>query len=66
MDRENYQDLQKLSAMQMSGSALKQHVVDIVNNSSQCKVILECVNHDTGEYRIVLEGVIEEARPAMV
>ncbi len=28
-------------------------------SSSQCQAILETINQDTGEYRIVLQGIIE-------
>ncbi|MFQ5675968.1 MAG: hypothetical protein ACE5G1_08740 [bacterium] len=53
-------ELGKISATKLSGTSLKKHVTEMLANSSQCKAILECVNQDTGEYRIVLEGVIEK------
>lgn len=53
-------ELDKISSTGLSGTSLKKHITEMLANSSQCKAILECVNQDTGEYRIVLEGVIEK------
>ena len=55
----NYKDLRKINITQLSCTNLKKHVTEMLENSSRCKAILECVNQDTGEYRIVLEGIIE-------
>ena len=59
MVNSNLTDLQRLDITQLSCTNLKKHVISMLENSSQCKAILECINQDTGEYRIVLEGIIE-------
>lgn len=59
MVNSNYKDLRKINITQLSCTNLKKHVTEMLENSSHCKAILECVNQDTGEYRIVLEGIIE-------
>ncbi len=59
MENSNFKDLQRMNATLLSCTNLKKHVADMLENSSHCKAILECVNQDTGEYRIVLEGIIE-------
>jgi len=43
----------------LSGMSLKKQIERMLANSLQCKAILETVNHDTGEYRIVLQGIID-------
>lgn len=52
-------EFEKINGTQMSCTRLKKHLTEMLANSAQCKAILECINHDTGEYRIVLEGVLE-------
>ena len=59
MVNSNYKDLHRINITQLSCTNLKKHVTEMLENSSYCKAILECVNQDTGEYRIVLEGIIE-------
>ncbi len=43
----------------LSGPVLKSQIATVLANSSQCQAIFECVNQDTGEYRLVLHGVLE-------
>ncbi len=59
MVNSNFKDLQRMDITQLSCTNVKKHVTAMLENSSQCKAILECINQDTGEYRIVLEGIIE-------
>jgi len=59
MVNSNFKDLQRMDITQLSCTNLRKHVTAMLENSSQCKAILECINQDTGEYRIVLEGIIE-------
>ena len=62
MAKTDFQDLMKTNMTQLSGASLKKQISQMLASSSQCKAILETVNHDTGEYRIVLQGVIESNR----
>ena len=59
MVNSNYKELHRINITQLSCTNLKKHVTEMLENSSHCKAIFECVNQDTGEYRIVLEGNIE-------
>lgn len=59
MDNSNFKDFQNIDVTQLSCTNLKKHVTNMLENSSRCKAILECINQDTGEYRIVLEGIME-------
>ncbi len=49
-----------LNLTKLSGVSLKKQIEKMLASSSQCKAILETVNHDTGEYRIVLQGIIDQ------
>ena len=52
-------NLMDLNLTKLSGVSLKKQIERMLANSSQCKAILETINHDTGEYRIVLQGIID-------
>lgn len=53
-------DLEDIDATQLSSISLKEHIGKILARSCQCKAILECVNKDTGEYRLVLQGILDK------
>ncbi len=57
----NIKDLESLNIRQLSGITLKEQITNMLASSSQCKAILECINQDTGEYRIVLQGIIDHS-----
>jgi len=59
MVNSDFKDLQRMNTTQLSCTNLRKYVAEMLENSSQCKAILECINQDTGEYRIVLEGILE-------
>ncbi|RMF66204.1 MAG: hypothetical protein D6743_06790 [Calditrichaeota bacterium] len=61
MEKLNFTELEKLDVTKMSCASLKKHIQEMLTNSSQCQAILECINQDTGEYRIVLQGVLEKS-----
>jgi len=44
----------------LSGPSLKKQVTEMLANSTQCQAIFECVNPETGEYRLVLHGVLQK------
>jgi|GEM_PF-3075616 len=43
----------------LSGPSLKKQVTKMIVNSTQCQAIFECVNSETGEYKLVLHGVLD-------
>ncbi|MFQ5823942.1 MAG: hypothetical protein ACE5JB_07800 [bacterium] len=55
----NINELDELLTPQIASETLKKNIIDLLTNSSQCKAILESINQDTGEYRIVLQGTLE-------
>lgn len=59
MAKLNFRDLESLTLTKLSGASLKKQIVAMLASSSQCQAILETINQDTGEYRIVLQGIIE-------
>lgn len=59
MSKINIEELEKLHSPYISSMTLKQHIIEMLANSTQCKAIIESINHDTGEYRIVLQGTLE-------
>ncbi len=59
MAQVKFTDLEKLNVTKLSGASLKKQISAMLENSSQCRAILETINQDTGEYRIVLQGIIE-------
>lgn len=59
MAKVTFKDLDKINVTKLSGASLKKQISAMLASSSQCKAILETVNQDTGEYRIVLQGIIE-------
>jgi hypothetical protein len=59
MDGINLKELEDINVTRLSGTTLKKHISNMLANSSQCRAILECMNPDTGEYRIVLQGIID-------
>ncbi len=52
-------DIIELNLTQLSGVSLKKQIERMLASSSQCRAILETVNQDTGEYRIVLQGILD-------
>lgn len=59
MAKIDFKDLEKINITKLSGARLKEQIGSMLASSSQCKAILECINQDTGEYRIVLQGILD-------
>ncbi|MFQ6112759.1 MAG: hypothetical protein ACE5NG_01580 [bacterium] len=59
MAKMDLNELDELLTPQTSSETLKKRLIEMLTNSSQCKAILESINQDTGEYRIVLQGTLE-------
>ncbi len=60
MTKIDLKEFEKINITQLSGATLKEQITHMLASSSQCKAILECINEDTGEYRIVLQGIIDD------
>lgn len=60
MARSNFKEFEKLQTPFLSSAAFKKHLLEMLEKSSQCKAILENINDETGEYCIVLQGVLEK------
>ena len=61
MSKLDFIELEKVNLTKLSGVTLKKQIASMLDNSSQCKAILETINQDTGEYRIVLQGIIDKS-----
>ncbi len=59
MEKPFLKEFENLHSHQISCDTLKKYIRDMLERSTQCKAILESINHDTGEYRIVLQGIVE-------
>ena len=52
--------LRELERDPKSPLALSNDLWDVLSNSLSAKVTLESCNRDTGEYRVVLQGTLEQ------
>jgi hypothetical protein len=53
--------LRELERTPRSPLALSNDLWDVLSNSLSAKVTLEACNRDTGEYRVVLQGTLEQS-----
>ncbi len=53
------QDLEVISNAKLSYSTLKKQLGNMVESSENCRAIVESLNRETGEYRIVLQGTLD-------
>jgi len=56
MTKNKVQELESLRNTGVSASDLKQQLGNVLENSGDCRAIVESLNRETGEYRIVLQG----------
>ncbi|MFQ5753794.1 MAG: hypothetical protein ACE5HI_17535 [bacterium] len=59
METISLKEIENINTTQLSCAALKKHITEMLASSSQCQAILECINQETGEYRIVLQGILD-------
>ena len=59
MPRFRFQNLTQIEKSPTSPAALQSRFTEILMNSSACRAKVEAINPTTGEYRIVLQGVLE-------
>ena len=56
----NLRDLEIIRNANLSTSTLRRQINNMIESSDNCRAIVECLNRSTGEYRIVLQGTLEE------
>jgi hypothetical protein len=61
MARFNLQDLHSLEAAPTSPGGLRSKVGELIVGSTTCRAKVEAVNPETGEYRVVLQGTLDQA-----
>jgi hypothetical protein len=59
MTKFNVSDLEILRATKFSTATLTRQMRNILVSSGNCRAIVESLNRETGEYRIVLQGTLE-------
>jgi hypothetical protein len=59
MENFEIRDLEIIKNLNLPQSTLKRQVNNMLCSSQNCKLTVECINQDTGEYRIVLQGILE-------
>lgn len=57
----NLQDLHTLEASPSSPGGLRSKVGELIVGSTACRARVEAVNAETGEYRIVLQGTLDQS-----
>jgi len=55
----NVRDLEIIRNAKISSSTLKKQLGNMLQCSGNCRAIVESLNRETGEYRIVLQGTLE-------
>ena len=55
----NINDLEVIRSANFSTSSLKRQIGSVLENTGNCRAIVESLNRETGEYRIVLQGTLE-------
>ena len=61
MSRFNLQDLHTLEVSPSSPGGLRSKVGELIIGSTACRAKVEAVNAETGEYRIVLQGTLDQS-----
>ena len=60
MTKFNLRDLELIRNANISSHTLKRQLNNMLVSSSNCRAIVESLNRETGEYRIVLQGTLEK------
>lgn len=55
----NIRDLEIIRNANISSSTLKRQINSMIESSDNCCAIVESLNRDTGEYRIILQGTLD-------
>jgi len=55
----NINDLEIIRNANFSAASIKRQIRSVLESSGNCRAIVESLNRETGEYRIVLQGTLE-------
>ena len=55
----NVRDLEIIRNAKISSSTLKRQLGSMLESSGNCRAIVESLDRETGEYRIILQGTLE-------
>ena len=55
----NIRDLEIIRNANLSTSTLRRQISNMLESSDNCRAIVESLDRKTGEYRIVLQGTLE-------
>jgi len=58
MSKFNIRDLEIIRNATLSTSTLKRQINNMIEDSNNCRAIVESLNRDTGEYSIILQGTL--------
>lgn len=61
MARFNLSDLHTLEAAPSSPGGLRSKVGELIVGSTMCRAKVEALNPETGEYRVVLQGTLDQS-----
>lgn len=61
MPRFHIHDLQTLEAAPTSPGGLRSKVGELIVGSTMCSAKVEAINPKTGEYRVVLQGTLDQS-----
>ncbi len=56
----NLRDLEIIRNANLSTTTLQRQINNMIESSENCRAIVESLNRKTGEYRIVLQGTLED------
>ena len=56
----NIKDLEIIRNANITSSTLKRQINNMIQSSDNCRAIVESLDRDTGEYRIVLQGTLDK------
>ncbi|MBD3232313.1 MAG: hypothetical protein GF315_01170 [candidate division Zixibacteria bacterium] len=59
MHRNWWKDMRWLETTPTSPYSLQRKISDVLYNSYTCRVKVDTVNQETGEYRIILQGTLD-------
>jgi len=62
MTKFDIKDLETIRNANVSPTVLKAKIASMLENSADCRAIVETLNRETGEYRIVLQGTLETTK----
>lgn len=59
MTKFDVRDLEVIKSAKLPYTTLRRQLTNMVESSKNCRAIVESLNRKTGEYRIVLQGILQ-------